>query len=45
MDFERKFPHQSFEIYLEAVFSIEDYLELDKKTIKIIKEVMKEWKV
>jgi hypothetical protein len=45
MDFERKFPHQSFEIYLGAVFSIEDYPELDKKTIKIIKEVMKEWKV
>jgi predicted nucleotidyltransferase component of viral defense system len=45
MDFERKFPHQSFEIYLGAVFSIEDYPELDKKTVKIIKEVMKEWKV
>jgi hypothetical protein len=39
MDFEKKFPHQSFEIYLGAVFSIEDH------TLKIIKEVMKEWKV
>jgi hypothetical protein len=39
MDFERKFPHQSFEIYLGAVFAIEDY------SSKIIKEVMKEWKV
>jgi hypothetical protein len=39
MDFEKKFPHQSFEIYLGAVFSIEDYPS------KIIKEVMKEWKI
>jgi hypothetical protein len=39
------FKVQKEEIYLGAVFSIEDYPELDKKTIKIIKEVMKEWKV
>ena len=39
MDFEKKFPHQSFKIYLGAVFSIEDHPS------KIIKEVMKEWKV
>jgi predicted nucleotidyltransferase component of viral defense system len=42
-DFERKFPNQSFEIYLGAIFYIEDYPEIDKSTAKIINEIKKEW--
>lgn len=42
-DFEKKFPNQSFEIYLGAILSIEDYPDLDNKTIKIIDEIKGEW--
>ncbi|MGB9677692.1 MAG: nucleotidyl transferase AbiEii/AbiGii toxin family protein [Candidatus Ratteibacteria bacterium] len=42
-DFEKKFPNQSFEIYLGAVLSVEDYLNLDEKTLKIIEKVKQEW--
>lgn len=42
-DFEKKFPQQSFEIYLGAILSAEDYPEINKKTLKIIKEVKEKW--
>ncbi|CUT04187.1 hypothetical protein [Candidatus Chrysopegis kryptomonas] len=42
-DFEKKFPNQSFEIYLGAVLSVEDYPYLDDKTLKIIEKVKREW--
>ena len=38
-DFEIKFPNQSFELYFGAILSIEDYPNLDEKTIKIIEEI------
>lgn len=42
-DFETKFPNQNFDIYLGAVFSVEDYPEIDEKTLKIIEDIKKEW--
>ncbi len=42
-DFEKKFPSQSFEIYLGAILSIEDYPSLDDKTLEIIEKVKREW--
>lgn len=42
-DFEQKFPDQSFEIYLGAILSVEDYPDLDEKTQKIVQEIRKEW--
>jgi len=42
-DFEKKFPDQSFEIYLGAILSTEDYHDLNKKTLEILKEVEREW--
>ncbi len=42
-DFEKKFPDQSFEIYLGAILSIEDYPELDERTIKIVQKLRNEW--
>ncbi len=44
-DFERKFPNQSFEIYLGAILSIEDYPDLDENTIRIVQEIKREWLV
>jgi len=41
-DFEKKFPNQSFEIYLGAILSIEDYINLDKKIIDSIEKIKKE---
>lgn len=41
-DFEWKFPHQSFEIYIGAIQSIEDYPDLDENTIRIVQEIKKE---
>lgn len=42
-DFERKFPNQSFEIYLGAILSIEDYPDLNSHTLKILNEVREKW--
>lgn len=42
-DFEKKFPDQSFEIYLGAVLAIEDYPEIDERTKKIIEEIKNKW--
>lgn len=42
-DFEKKFPGQSFEIYLGAILNIEDYPELDEKTKVILGNVREEW--
>ncbi len=41
-DFEQKFPHQSFEIYLGAILSIKDYPDLDENTIRIVQEIKRE---
>lgn len=41
-DFQKKFPSQSFEIYLGAILSLEDYPELDEKTIQIIEKMRDE---
>ncbi len=43
MDFEKKFYGQSFEIFLGAVFSLEDYPALDENARKIIERMIKEW--
>jgi hypothetical protein len=39
----QKNSYQSFEIYLGAIFYIEDYPEIDESTAKIINEIKKEW--
>jgi hypothetical protein len=39
----QKNSYQSFEIYLGAIFYIEDYPEIDDSTAKIINEIKKEW--
>jgi len=44
-DFEVKFPNQSFEIYLGAILSTEDYPYLDEKTLKIIEVLKKDWEI
>jgi hypothetical protein len=36
--FEKKFPEQSFEIYLGAILSTEDYPGLNPETIEEVKE-------
>ncbi len=41
-DFEMKFPDQSFEIYLGAMLSVEDYPDLDNRTKSKLKEIIKE---
>lgn len=41
--FEKKFPYQNFEIYLGAVFSLEDYPDLDEKAKSIIDSMQKNW--
>lgn len=42
-DFQKKFPSQSFEIYLGAILSLEDYPELDERTIKIVEKIKEKW--
>jgi len=42
-DFEKKFSQQSFEIYLGAILSIQDYPELDEKTKEILKQIREIW--
>ena len=44
-DFEVKFQGQSFEIYLGAVLSIEDYPDLDGKSIEILEDLKSKWKI
>jgi len=39
-DFERKFPSQSFELYLGALLSFEDYPGLEEKTKEILKRLL-----
>lgn len=41
--FERKFPSQSFEIYLGALLLIEDYPDLDHQTLDIIESIRNSW--
>lgn len=41
--FEKKFPFQSFEIFLGAVFSLEDYPGLNTQTKKTILKMQKNW--
>jgi len=42
-DFEKKFPAQSFEIYLGAILSTEDYPDLNAETIKTVEEIKEKW--
>ncbi|GAB4204153.1 MAG: nucleotidyl transferase AbiEii/AbiGii toxin family protein [Bacteroidia bacterium] len=41
--FEQKFPLQNFEIYLGAVFSLEDYPELPASAVSAIQTMQKNW--
>ena len=39
-DFERKFPDQSYELYLGALMSFEDYPDVDTKTRRILSRLL-----
>ncbi|MCM8811419.1 MAG: nucleotidyl transferase AbiEii/AbiGii toxin family protein [Candidatus Omnitrophica bacterium] len=44
-DFQKKFPLQDFYIYLGAIFCVEDYPDIDEKTLKVIEEIKKIWEI
>ncbi|MCX8082440.1 MAG: nucleotidyl transferase AbiEii/AbiGii toxin family protein [bacterium] len=44
-DFEKKFPLQDFNLYLGAILSVEDYPDVNRKTLKIIEEIKKKWQI
>lgn len=40
VDFEKKFPHQSYEIYLGALLNFEDYPELEKHVMEVLLQLL-----
>ena len=42
-DFERKFPHQSFEIYMGAILNLEDYPTLPPDTVAVLLDIKEDF--